>query len=63
MEDKKELGLYQNVYRDRSNWGNVTVGEKYYLSPEEAFKRISKDEGLEYLFTAKMSSSIHKFEE
>lgn len=58
-----ETGLYRNVYKDKSNWGVVVVSNDYYTSPEHARKHIKWDTpNIEYLFTAKWTSEVHKFE-
>jgi hypothetical protein len=53
-----EVGLYKNIYLHIG--GRIVPSQKWYLSPAEAFNDI--DYNLEYLFTAKMTNGIYKYE-
>jgi hypothetical protein len=58
-----ETGIYQNVYKDWSNFGAIVVFSTPYQSPDEARAGIRwGHEFYEYLYTAKMTSSIYRFE-
>lgn len=54
-----EPGLYVNYYK----YGGMITESRYFESPEEAKQGIQWEKpGVEYLFTAKVTDKIYKYE-